>query len=225
VTVNADSERLAELFARPVQIFDLDGTLVDTLVDLTVALNMALYDHRLPPVSRDLVRASLHGGFEASVRAALEAADAHDDRFDPLLASYQHRYRAVSGKLARVYRGVPRKLAELRRHGARLAICSNKTEAEARRLLELMGIAGFFEAVVGADTCGTRKPDPEPLVKAIDLLGGNRGHALFTGDSHVDVACAHAAGVDCAFFGGGYGDPQATVSARFDAWDQLPVHG
>jgi len=221
VNTDRNASRLVELYARPVQVFDLDGTLVDTLVDLTVSLNMALYDHGLPPVSRDLVRESLHGGFEASVNAALAAASAPPDRFEPLLASYQRRYRAISGKLARTYRGVPEFLTGLRRRGARLAVCSNKAEGEARSLLAFMGLGTFFEAVVGADTCGARKPHPAPLLRAIEMLGGEPGLAVFTGDSDVDLECAQAAGVDCVFFGGGYGSTKRLPGATLADWNDL----
>lgn len=209
---------LVELYARPIQVFDLDGTLIDTIVDLTVALNRALYDQRLPPIARELVRASLHGGVESSARAALAAAGAPEDKFDPLLEAYRRHYRAISGKFARVYRGVPLVLADLRARGARLAICSNKAEAEARELLARKGLDGYFEVVVGADTCGVRKPAPEPLLAAISRLHGNPEDTLFTGDSHVDVACAFAAGVACALFDGGYGDRTVEVPARFANW-------
>ena len=215
------SRALAELYARPLQVFDLDGTLIDTIVDLTVALNLALYDHRLPPIGRELVRASLHGGVEASARAALVAASASEDRFEPLLESYRVHYRSISGKFARVYRGVPSVLAALRARGARLAICSNKAEAEARELLARKNLDGYFDVVVGADTCGVRKPAPEPLLAAISRLRGNAVDALFTGDSHIDVACAFAAGVDCALFEGGYGDRDVQVSARFATWMEI----
>jgi len=213
--------RIEELFERPVQIFDLDGTLVDTLVDLTVALNLALYDHRLPPIGRELVRASLHGGVEASTRAALAAAGADEAHYEPLLKSYRRHYQAILGKFSKAYRGVPPVLSSLRARGVRLAICSNKPEAEARSLLARKQLGVYFDVVVGADTYATRKPDPMPLLAAIDRLGGVPSDAIFIGDSHVDVECARAASVHCVFFEGGYGECAEPVSARFSNWVEV----
>jgi phosphoglycolate phosphatase len=223
VTNPADALQLGELYSKPIQVFDLDGTLVDTLVDLTVSLNMALYEHRLAPVSRDLVRASLHGGFEASVHAALLASHAPVELFDTLLESYRRCYRSTSGKRSRIYPGVSRVLRALRGRGARLAICSNKVEGEARALLTILGLAGYFEAVVGADTCGERKPSPVPLSRAVTLLGGTADESLFTGDSEIDIACARAAAIDCAFFSGGYGDCGDAEVVQFDDWRRVAV--
>ncbi len=218
-----DARRVAELYARPLLIFDLDGTLIDTIVDLTVALNLALYDHRLPAIGRDLVRSSLHGGLEASAQAALRAAGASLNRYPALVESYRAHYRAVSGKFSRPYRTVPSTLFSLHSRGARLAVCSNKAETEARELLERKGLDGFFEIVVGADTFKARKPDPEPLLGAIARLGGMASDAVFTGDSQVDVDCARAAGVDCVFFNGGYGDCAQPVGARFSTWPEIAI--
>jgi phosphoglycolate phosphatase len=88
-------------------------------------------------------------------------------------------------------------------------------------LLARKNLGGYFNVVVGADTCGVRKPAPEPLLAAISQLRGNAVDALFTGDSHIDVACAFAAGVDCALFEGGYGDHDVQVSARFATWMEI----
>lgn len=220
MTVQPRDPALAELFEKPVQVFDLDGTLIDTIVDLTVALNLALYEQRLPPIDRELVRASLHGGIEASARAALVAANAPEVDFAPLLEAYRRHYRAISGKFSRVYRGVPSVLARLRSRGARLAICSNKAEAEARALLARKGLARYFEVVVGADTCGLRKPAPEPLLMAISRLQGRPESSLFTGDSHIDIDCASAAGVDFALFDGGYGHHALEARTRFSQWHE-----
>ena len=164
------------------------------------------------------LQAFLQSAFQQSRQAEAQSAGAPEDKFDPLLEAYRRHYRSISGKFARVYRGVPSVLADLRARGARLAICSNKAEAEARELLARKGLDGYFEVVVGADTCGVRKPAPEPLLAAISRLHGNPEDALFTGDSHVDVACAFAAGVDCALFDGGYGDGTLEVPARFSNW-------
>lgn len=213
----------SQLFwTRPVRVFDLDGTLVDTLPDLARALNAALSDLGLPPVPAALVRQSLHDGIEGSVEAALQALRAPAALRELLLARYQVHYDDTPAQLSRPYPGVHEVLQRLLARGERLAVCTNKQQVLAQRVLGSLGLAPFFSVVVGADTCDHRKPHPAPLLHAIGALGASRSQTLLVGDSAVDLACADAAGVDCLVFRGGYGD--VASDHRFDHWEQLLQH-
>jgi phosphoglycolate phosphatase len=210
----------AQLFwSRSARVFDLDGTLVDTLPDLARALNAALLDLGLPPVPAPLVRQSLHMGIEGSVDAALQSMQAPAALHDLLLARYHVHYDDTPALLSRPFPGVHELLQRLQARGDRLAVCTNKPQVLAQRVLGMLGLAPFFGTVVGADTCDHSKPHPAPLLHAIGALGASRAQTLLVGDSAVDLACAEAAGVDCLLFAGGYGD--VTHPHRFDSWTQL----
>lgn len=206
-------------WARPVRVFDLDGTLVDTLPDLVRALNDALMDLGLPAVPPDVVRQSLHGGIEGSVDAALQFLQAPAALREMLLARYNLHYDDTPAQTSRPFAGVHEVLQRLLARGERLAVCTNKQQVVAQRVLGMLGLAPFFSVVVGADTCDQRKPHPAPLLHAIGALGASRSQSLLVGDSDVDRACADAAGVECVIFGGGYGD--VAHDHRFEQWIQL----
>jgi phosphoglycolate phosphatase len=186
-------------------VFDLDGTLVDTLPDLTAALNRALSCLHLPPVDADLVRDSLHGGLEGSADAALTALQVDPSRRMDLIHHYRAAYDDQMDSLSRLYPGVRELLAHLHQGGHRMAVCTNKLHSQATRLLDRHGLLPLFDAVIGADSCAWRKPHPQPLRLAMQGIGGQSDNTVLVGDSRVDVECAAAAGVDCIIFAGGYG--------------------
>ncbi len=219
----------AELFGSSEAIvFDLDGTLVDTLPDLTATLNQALLELGLGKVDTTLVRLSLHGGFEESARAALAVLGHSDELMEGLVNAYAHHYWRAPALHSRPYPGVRELLTRQQGRGVRMAVCTNKTEALAGRLLDVLDLRRHFVAVVGADTCSRRKPDPEPLWHAINCLQTSRERAIFVGDSRVDVDCAKAAQVRCLYFRGGYGSGSAEsglADQSFGAYSGLAVLG
>ena len=203
--------KLQEWCERKALVFDLDGTLVDTIPDLTVALNRALAELGLEEVDRDLVAQSLHEGLEGSVDAALKRQAANGTRVaDPalrgeLLRRYDNHYALNVSESSRAFAGVEDVLARLRRQGAALAVCTNKSQVLSERLLSALGLIGYFDAVIGALPQRPRKPAPQPLWEALQRLGSAPAGAVLVGDSWVDVHCARAAGVDCLIHGAGYG--------------------
>jgi phosphoglycolate phosphatase len=203
-------------------VFDLDGTLADTVEDLSAALAQALRACGLDPVPAALVRDTLHGGLSATAAAALDELDAPPERLPQLLAAYEQAYRERAHRASTAYAGVGPLLDDLARRGARMAICTNKDRAEARQLLLRLGLAHRFEVVVGGDTTGRRKPDPLPLLHALDLLDAEPPQALFFGDSEVDAACARAAGVRFVLHAAGYGVGQVPASL---AWRRFGTYG
>jgi phosphoglycolate phosphatase len=214
----------ARLWHRSVIVFDLDGTLVDTLPDLHGALNAALASLELPPIPPELVRHSLHDGLEGSARAAGRALGLDIARIDALIDAYRRHYEAEPVRRSAAYPGVQAVLARLLARGRRLGVCTNKAASQAREVLRALGLLDAFDIVVGADSCAHRKPDPRPLLLAIDALDGRPADALLVGDSPVDTACARAAEVDCLIHAGGYGAAAAdsTAGARhFASFEML----
>lgn len=202
-------------------IFDLDGTLVDTLDGLHEALNAALREHGFASVGRGQVRRSMHGGFEASVRAALQDEPGDDARGAAVLASYRTHYLASMLQHSRAYPAVREVLDGQRARGCRLAVCTNRDEPIALALLEGLGLRSFFEVVVGLSPGIEPKPHPRALRLALQGLAVGPGDALMVGDSNVDAVCAAAAGVRCLIFEGGYGAggiDAGTVIGRFSSY-------
>jgi len=227
---------IAALEGRSALVFDLDGTLVDTLPDLWRGLQDALSAQGLLGVPMDWVRASLHGGVESTVDHVLTAwregvaeavpAVAQGRLALPerasLLSAYRQALADQTPALDSVYPGVLDLLAHARSQGWRLAVCTNKDERSARRLLAALGLLPFFERVVGADTCERRKPDPMPLRHALEGLDVQAAQAVMVGDSAVDADCAQAVGVPCVLHEAGYGADQvlAPVAARIGSYTE-----
>lgn len=204
-------------------VFDLDGTLIDTLGDLTASLNVALSELSLPAVDASVVRSSLHGGLEATVEAALETVQVSGSARSALLARYAQLVNDLPASLSRPYPGVGEFLSHWVADRT-LAVCTNKSQAAAESLLQQLGLAGHFVCVVGADTCERRKPHPAPLLHALQRLGVPRGQAAMIGDSRVDYACAQAAGVACLLHSGGYDNQVAThcpEAIQFEGYGSL----
>ncbi len=186
-------------------VFDLDGTLIDTSADLVAAAN-ACFRVRglgdvLDPKADALVafrggRAMLREGF-ARTGAGDEAAV--EDDYPRLLEAYG----AAIAVHSRPYAGAWAAVETLRQRNFAVAVCTNKPEVLARRLLAEMGPAHCLSALVGADTLAVSKPDPEPLREAVRRAGGDPARSLLVGDTVTDIRTARAAGVPCILVGFG----------------------
>jgi phosphoglycolate phosphatase len=193
-------------------IFDLDGTLVDSLPDLRAALNEMLGELGRRQLSCDEVRRMIGDGTRALVRRALSATDAADSGSGSHAAStksvgavievslenaherFLSFYEAAPTNLSRLYPGVAATLAELTRSGAHLGICTNKQQRATLAVLEGFGIAKYFEAIVGGDIAAFRKPDPRHLLAVIEHLGAAPNDSVMIGDNENDYAAARGAG-------------------------------
>lgn len=212
------------LSASKAVVFDLDGTLVDTLPDLTSALNQALTDEGFEIVSPSLVRATLHAGMQASALQALVHLQTDTTRFPMLMNRYRDYYQSSPVVRSALYGGVLPVLHRLRERRCPMGVCTNKPHDLAVSVLDALGLRGFFDVVVGADSCLYSKPDPTPLLYALSCLDVSAADALMVGDSVVDLQCARAAGVGCLFFSGGYGEVPPQFFPRpceFGHYDEL----
>ena len=206
-----------------VVVFDLDGTLADTALDLAAALNHTLGEMGRPPIPAAEVRRMVGHGVRALLQKALaatgETSEALIDQGFPIFLYYYERHIADHST---AYDGVDAALDALDALGVKLAICTNKLEALTLDLVEALGWRGRFAAIVGGDTLPQRKPDPAPIHEAIRRAGG--GRAAFVGDSISDTDAARAAGVPCVALTFGFSDrpaDQLGATALIDHWDQL----
>lgn len=214
-----------ELFWRcDAVVFDLDGTLAQTLEGLHVSLNEVLCEHGYRPVLQDDVRVSMHGGFAASVQSALRGIDVGAESVAAVTEAYRARYREKMITTTTLYPRVREVLEAQRARGCRLAVCTNRDELIAVELLEGLGLLPYFSSIVGLSEGSEPKPHPMSLNRTLEVLGTGPNHALMVGDSIVDIACATSAGMPCLLFEGGYGamdlPPNISVS-RFCTYEDL----
>jgi phosphoglycolate phosphatase len=206
-------------------IFDLDGTLVDSLPDLAAALAATLREIGAPALSSAAVRGLIGDGTPALVARALAARGLPASLLDERLARFMALYEAAPVARSRPYPGVTETLAALRGDGRRLAVCTNKPQQAALAVLRGLALDGFFAAVVGGDVLAVKKPDPAHLRAAIAALGAAQGEAVMIGDNEHDVAMAKAAGVPVILVRYGYHRvPLETLAAdlQIDAFSELP---
>jgi phosphoglycolate phosphatase len=206
-----------------VVVFDLDGTLADTALDLAASLNHALTALGRSPLSAQDVRRMVGHGARAMLEKGLAATGGVDDALIeqafPLLL---HDYEKHIADHTKPFDGVEAALAALEAQGTKLAICTNKLEALTHSLIAALGWQGRFAAIVGGDTLPQRKPDPAPVHAAIERAGG--GRAVFVGDSITDTEAARAAGIGCVALTFGFSDRPARelgATALIDHWAEL----
>ena len=174
-----------------VLMFDLDGTLVDTSVDLTEALNYAGAPYRLPKMTPALTKAMVGEGVSRLVEKMLGEEWAHLKR--PVLESFLSYYSDHLSVFSRPYPGVIETIAGLA--GIRKAVVSNKMEGLSKRLLDDVGLGGYFDMIIGSDSVGEEKPSPKPLLHVLRTLSCQPVEALIIGDSSFDIEAGKAAGV------------------------------
>lgn len=188
-------------------MFDLDGTLVDSVPDLAAAVDRMLVQLGRAPAGIERVRLWIGNGAPVLVRRALAGDMRHDGvdaaEAEAALALFMQAY-ADSHGLTRVYPGVVETLDWLRERDVQLALITNKPARFLPELLADKGLDGYFRWIVGGDTLPQQKPDPAALHWVMAQAGVMAEEALFVGDSRNDVLAAKAAGVACVALSYGY---------------------
>ncbi len=208
----------------PTVVFDLDGTLVDSAPDLVAALNVIFGREGLPPVAYNAARKLVGGGARAMIERGLAAegrklAAAEVER---LVRDFIEEYAAHIADRSRPFPGLEAALEALAAGGCRFAVCTNKLEWLAVRLLGALGLSERFVAICGGDTFGLQKPHPELLRRTIARAGGHCDHAVMVGDSITDIATARAAGVPVVAVDYGYTETPVAEFAPDRVVSRLP---
>lgn len=207
-------------------LFDLDGTLVDTAPDLTRALNHVLALEGRPPIGVGAIRALIGDGARVLIERGMAATGAPasaaqlERRFDDFIDYYRQHIADESLP----FPAAAEVVASLARE-ARLAVCTNKPEELSVRLLEAVGLARLFAAVIGGDTLAVRKPHPGHLLGTLERIGVDRSDAVMVGDSRNDVESARAAGIPAIVVSFGYTTvPPRELGAErvIDSFAELP---
>ena len=179
-----------------IYVFDLDGTLLDTLGDLAASVNYALRSHGMPEHSIEDVRRFVGNGVRKLMeRAVPEGAD--NPQFEAAFATFRAYYMEHVQDTTRPYEGIPETLATLKAQGCRLAVVSNKMRKATEELCRHF-FPDTIEVAIGEDEAAgiRKKPAPDTVFEALRILG-DKGDAVYVGDSDVDIHTAHNAGIPC----------------------------
>ncbi|MBV8090820.1 MAG: phosphoglycolate phosphatase [Alphaproteobacteria bacterium] len=206
-------------------VFDLDGTLVDSVPDLRAALNEMLRERGRPPLTLPQVKGMIGDGAPAMVSRALAASGAARSDAAGALARFLEIYEANAVRLSRLYPDVRKTLYELRQRGYRTAICTNKPQRATIAVVEGLGLLQLFDGIAGGDRFAVRKPDPGHVLRLIGELGARRDTSVMIGDNENDAAAAHGAGIPLVLMRYGYArvDPASLAAdALLDHFGELP---
>lgn len=191
----------------PVLVCDLDGTLVDSLPDLTEALSNLLRAAGRRALSQAEVRIMVGDGVAVLVERGFAATGAVPPAPDLAahVVSFIEIYEKNMTARTRPYPGALAALRDLRAAGWRLAVCTNKPEHATRGILSALGFDGLIESVAGGDTYPVKKPDPEHILRLLKDMGATAESAAMLGDSANDVRAGQAAGLPVVAISHGYG--------------------
>ncbi len=195
-------------------IFDLDGTMLDTLPDIAASVNRARKRLSLPPLPVEAISAAIGNGQRTLVERTISDSGC-DVPFEERLAIQKEEYSRGLHDLTRPYPGVAETLRRLKEAGWKTAALSNKGDADTKDILAYVGWSPFFAFVQGAAPGIPLKPDPAVIDLAIRATGfpGPRGDVWMVGDNYTDLEAARRAGIRRCFCRYGYGNP------RGETWD------
>jgi phosphoglycolate phosphatase len=211
-------------------IFDLDGTLVDTAPDLMLATNKVLATLGRRPISMDEVRNFVGHGARALIsRGCAATGEPVEPRaLETLYQEFVIHYAANIAGGSTPYPGLLTFLDRCKSEGIHMGVCTNKLESLSIRLLDALGMAHYFGAIVGPDSIGIAKPDPRPYRETLRRLGERPWKSVLIGDSETDVLTARAAGVPVIAVPFGYTPrpviefkPDYFVAHYDEMWDTL----
>lgn len=192
----------------PIVVFDLDGTLAETAGDLVETLNVVLAREGLRRLPLDEARDMIGAGAKALIQRGFSAAGEplSPERLDRLFLAFLDHYGRNLSAHSYLFPGVAAALDGLAARGFLLAVCTNKIESHAVRLLEALGVAGRFAAICGRETFPYFKPDPRHITLTIARAKGDPARAVMVGDSRADIDAAKAAGIPVVAVPFGYTD-------------------
>lgn len=192
-------------------LFDLDGTLLDTLDDLADACNYALRSVGAPERTRGEVRAFVGNGLGRLLERALPGGRAHP-RYAEALTTLQAYYQSHNQVKTQPYEGIPELLTALRDRGALLGVVSNKPDPSVKQLCARY-FPGLFPVAIGEQPGVRRKPAPDTVLTALRALGADAESAVYIGDSEVDLKTAENAGLPCVSVTWGFREPETLLEA------------
>lgn len=192
----------------PTLVLDLDGTLADTNRDLIPVLNRATKLYGLEPIAMSDVGHVVGHGAKAMIQKAFTFHNQvlSDDLLEEIFLIFLKDYEENICVDTVLFEGVTDALLSFENEGWNLAVCTNKLEHLALKLLKQLGIHEHFSAITGGDTFDMRKPDPLHITKTIELAGGRADAAIMVGDSITDINAAKSGNIPVVAVDFGYSD-------------------
>jgi len=202
-------------------IFDLDGTLVNTIGDITHSLNLTLREYGFPPINETRCTEYVGHGIANLIRTAFRTAAAakrNHSLSEDQISEYLQRYLQIYGDHyldhSAPYPGVVDTLAQLQ--DFQMAVVSNKSYSFTSQVIKHTKLEQYFRIVLGGDSLPHKKPAPEPLLYVLEKLGGSPMETLMIGDGDTDMQAAKAAGIRCCAVSYGYRPKQQLLEYRPD---------
>lgn len=193
-------------------LFDLDGTLVDSYGALAEAVNHARRTHDLDELPSERIKSLVGDGLEKLLQRAFNI----DEVPDSVREAFESRYDEICCGESRILDDVENTLEALARLGIPMAVCTNKPTGFSRKILDHLGLASHFRAIVGPDVAGARKPNAQHVLRTLEEAGCNADAALFVGDMPIDVEAARNTGIDVAVVATGSSTYQQLLDANPD---------
>ena len=185
-------------------IFDLDGTILDTLGDLRDSVNFALKNNNLPCRSTEEIRAFVGNGIRLLIERAVPQ-NTEKAVVDKCFDDFKAHYKNNSANLTKPYDGIIEVLNQLKNNGVKLAVVSNKADFAVQTLVKKY-FKGIFDFSVGEKEGIRRKPFPDSVFNAMEYLGADKNTTVYVGDSEVDVETAFNSGIPCIAVTWGFRD-------------------
>ena len=205
-------------------IFDLDGTLADTIASITYCGNLALSRFGLPSFGEEDYKHFVGDGAAMLIRRALLAAgDERLEHFDEVYETYLEIFAKDCMYQVKPYEGICALLEELKHLSVRIAVLSNKPDADSRRVVDELFGKGYFDFVQGQREDIPRKPDPAGVYRIMEAFGLPAGDFLYVGDSGVDMKTGRAAGIFTVGVLWGFRDREELVENGADAVISKPL--
>lgn len=192
-------------------LFDMDGTILDTLEDMHSSVNAAMRHFSLPEISIEDTRAFVGNGAARLIERAVPS-NTSPALTAEVLEWYKRYYNDHSSIATAPYAGIPELLAALKAAGVSLAVVSNKPDQTVRELADAF-FGGLFVSAVGESSAVRRKPAPDTVNAAVAAMGLEKGDCVYIGDSEVDIATAANAGLDCISVSWGFRSTEQLIEA------------
>lgn len=208
-------------------IFDLDGTLIDSVPDLCREISLFLNKHGRRALTESETVSIIGNGAAMMLRGAYELTGeaVGESEMPALLDAWVRQYADAEMSLTCAFPRVPETLERLKKDGFELAVCTNKPHEPTLAILKKLDLEKYFDVVLDADALPVRKPRPEPLWEAVKRMGGTNDSAVMVGDSEADAAAARNAGFPVVLLTYGYSHvpfDEIKPDALIDDFGELP---
>ncbi len=206
-------------------IFDLDGTLVDSLADLADAVNYTLQKLHQNPVDEEYVKKSIGDGARKLIERC--APSLNHKEIDQAMDIFLPYYDAHCTVKTRLYPGVKDWLEILKARGLKIALLTNKPEIPSRHIVKALGVDSYFDAIIGGDTLSEKKPSPLGIHTLISQFNIPQDQVLMVGDGTPDIESAQACGVECIAILNGIGFRESLLKLQPDhiveSFSEIPL--